>query len=322
MKSDATAGQAIFISICYVFLSIISVVGNAFVIAAVWKDPLKTLRFSPSNFTLLSLALADLLVGLVFAPAAALLEICLGMSLRIGQWYFLLELIIMLSHFFQLTVSVFHVVLLTIDRFFALAKPLKYKAIVTKKRVAIVSSSIWAFSFCYAVLSFILKEHFLVLWFVHVLVIWLSAEGSSLLYLITLKYLYKYHKKRTIDEISQSNLVLLYQREMKVFMVILSVIIVTLYLCYLPWLITQFILYFCEACHVREWMVSHDVATIFLFLNSALNPLLYAWRFAKFRATFKYFLKKSCLQKGLARRKTIKITENISKKRQTYNTKL
>ena len=313
--SDITTGQATVMSICYVLLSIVTVVGNALVIIAVWKDPLKTLRSSPSNAILVSLAVADLMVGLVLAPGAALFY--LRFAVKAQPWIFLM-FVIEFSHFF-LAVSVFHILLLTIDRYFALAKPLKYRAIVTKGRVAVVSSFIWVFCFCYGVLSSILKVHFFVSWFIYVLIIWFCSEWVSCLYLATLKQLCKHYKTRITAENSQSNLMLLYQREKKVCVVILSVILV-FYFCFLPWLVNQFLFFFCQSCHKRAWMVFYHVATLLLFINSAVNPLLYSWRFSKFRATFKHFWTNCRCKKGRGRRKTISITDG--RQRETYNTKL
>ena len=232
--TGGSSGQAIFFSIAYLLVSIASLLGNALVVAAVWKDPLKTLRSSPSNFIILTLALADFLVGLVLAPAASLFYLRLAM--KADLWNFLIE-ILLFCHFFQLSASVYHTLLLTVDRFFALARPLRYRAIVTKRRVAVCTFAIWIFGFCSASLSWILQEHFFVLWFMYVLVILLSWEFTCCLYLITLRHLYKHHKNRIMDENSQTNqVILLRKRETKVFVIIFSVII-ALDFCYTPFLL-------------------------------------------------------------------------------------
>ena len=314
--TGASTGQAIFFSIAYLFVSITSLLGNALVVAAVWKDPLKTLRSSPSNFIILTLALADFLVGLVLAPAASLFYIRLAMNA--DPWNFLFQ-ILLFCHFFQLSASVYHTLLLTVDRFFALARPLKYRAIVTKRRVAVCTFAIWIFGFCFASLSWIVQEHFFVLWFMYVLDILLSCEFTCCLYFITLRHLYKHHKNRIMDENSQTNQVLLRKRETKVFVVIFSIII-ALDFCYTPWITTQLLFFFCQPCHenYQLWVIFYHVTTLLLSINSALNPLIYAFRFSKFKATFKFFLSKCCIQKMLGRRPTLQISEE----RQTYNTKL
>lgn len=299
--------------ICYLLLSMTAVVGNTLVIAAVWRDPLKTLRSSPTNFILLSLAIADVMVGLVLAPGTSTFYFRLAM--KADPWTSLLP-VLTFSHFF-LIVSVGHILLLTMDRYYALAKPFKYRLIFTKKRVAIASSSIWVSCFSFAVLASSLQEYFLVLFFIYTILVWLSSESFSFLYFVTLKQLYKHHKIRIMSENSQSNKVLLYEREKKVFVVILSVIL-AFYVCFLPWLVNQFFFFFCrQACHRTPWLVFNHAAHFIIFFNSAMNPLLYAWRFSKFQATFKYFWRKFCCPNGPRRRAV-----DVTYERQTHDSKL
>lgn len=307
-------GQATIVSIFYLLLSVITVAGNALVIVAVWKDPLKILRSSPSNFILLSLAMSDLTVGVLVIPGVALWYLRVG--IKADPW--LSELIVIIFVGAALIVSVGHVLLLTVDRYYALATPFKYRTKITKRRISIASVSIWICCVCYAVVSSIIQQHFLVMWFISVLVIYISSECICNLYLATLWYLMKHSKARTMIENSQSSVELFYQREKKVFKVIVSVIFVYFF-CVIPWLVTQLVLYFCKVCHehFEVMMVCYNVTTGFLFVNSALNPFLYSWRFSKFRATFKYFWRTFSQLKG-RRKKTIKITE----RRQSFNTQL
>lgn len=303
-------------SICYLLLSITAVAGNAFVIAVMWKDPLKILRSSPTNFILLSLAVADSLVGLVLIPGAGVWYLRLAMNEN--PWNSLVP-ILLCSGFF-LVVSVGHLLLIAIDRYFALTKPLEHRARVSKGRVAIASLSIWAICIGYAILSSLLRQHFLVLWFIYVLIFFFCSNFISCLYLATLKFLCKSHRARIMRENSQHiQAVLLYEREKKVFTVIASAFLV-FYFCCLPWLINQFLFFFCRACNAKysTAMICYHAGTIVIFANSALNPLLYSWRFSKFRATFKYFLAKYCYQKVRRRSRSTDVSEG----RDTYNTRL
>ena len=282
-------------SLCCLFFSFITVVGNSFVIAAVWKDPLKILKSSATNFILLEMAIADLFVGVVFAPSTAIWY--LRLALKEDAWNPLFVVTIF-SHFF-LIVSVFHVLLLTIDRYYALTKPLNYRSIVTKRRVAIGSLLIWLFCFCYLGVFSMLNAKALVPWFIFVLVIWLCSHVVCCVYMVTLKKLCNHYKTTSNGENSRTVEGLRHQREKKVFVVILSAILVS-YFCFLPWMVGNLVFIFCRACHENSGVVilSYHVGTLLLFANSALNPLLYAWRFSKFQATFKYFWTKcSCCSK-------------------------
>ena len=66
--------------------------GNFLVVLSVWMDPLRKLRSSPSNFIIFSMAVADLLVGLVASPlhafwAWALLRKYTNASLRFLKFF-------------------------------------------------------------------------------------------------------------------------------------------------------------------------------------------------------------------------------------------
>ncbi|XP_078357124.1 adenosine receptor A1-like [Oculina patagonica] len=298
-------GMATIYGIFYLFVSVITVVGNGLVIFAVWKDPLKVLRTTPTNFILLSLAIADFIVGLVNAPGLAAWFLRIGVKNK-DPWYFQSILIIFTTAL--LIVSVSHILFLTLDRYFALATPLKYRTRITKRRVVITTFAMWICCFCYAVSTSIIQQYFPVMWFIAVAVIFLFSESAFILYLMTLVYLIKHSRARIMVENSQSNAASLYQREKKVFRVIISVIIVY-DICFTPWMVTQFVLYFCQRCqnYYKVVIICYNVAMVLLFVNSALNPFLYSWRFSKFRATFKHFWNKFS-QKG-RRNRTIRITE-------------
>ena len=297
-------GQATTFGILYILLSVISVVGNALVIAAVWKDPLKTLKTSPTNLILLSLAIADLTVGLFVIPGAASWYLGVGIK-GTDPWHSQFIIIIFRQGF--LIVSVGHVLFLTVDRYYALATPLKYRTKITRRTVVVVSSSVWICGISQAVVTSILHQHFAITWLISILVLFLLAEAIYILYLIILRHLMKHSKARILLENSQSNVASLHQRERKVFRVLVSVVF-AFDSCCTPWMATQAVIYFCKACHshYKVLIVCYNMTTALMFANSALNPLLYSWRFSKFRATFKHFWKKFT-QKG-RRNKTVRIT--------------
>ena len=102
-------------SVLSIVMAPIIVLGNLLVLLAVWKDPLKKLRSSPSNFILVSMALADLSVGLVVCPITAYWGWVIfdkktspfGLS------------VIFAINVFSVNVSFGHMLLLAVDRLFA-----------------------------------------------------------------------------------------------------------------------------------------------------------------------------------------------------------
>ena len=87
------------------------VFGNILVLLAVWRDPLKKLRSSPSNFILTSMAIADLLAGLMVCPITAYWGWVIGIE---ETSPFDLSVIFAIS-VFSVNVSFGHMFLLTMD---------------------------------------------------------------------------------------------------------------------------------------------------------------------------------------------------------------
>ena len=114
--------KAIFskLSVVPMLMSPIIVLGNLLVILSVWEDSLKTLHSSPSNFILLSMAVADLLVGSVECP----LTVYWRWAMPHPEYHSFLPLLV---GSILVDISIGHMLLLTIDRFHALVTPLRYK---------------------------------------------------------------------------------------------------------------------------------------------------------------------------------------------------
>ncbi len=110
----------------------------------------RTKMASNSKFLLLSLCRADLIVGFValFAVASSIMN----------EWpygTFMCYVVGTLIYAF-VTVAVFSLLILSVDRYLAISKPLHYNTIVTKKRlrIAVVISWLYPFAmFCYTFFS-------------------------------------------------------------------------------------------------------------------------------------------------------------------------
>ncbi|CAI5454890.1 unnamed protein product [Caenorhabditis angaria] len=126
----------------YLGLSVVPLVcilGNCMVVAAVWTT--KSLQ-TPTNHLLVSLAMADLIVGAFVMPFSIYLSINrLHWHLPLFVCYFYCVLDVAAS-----TSSIIHLVLISIDRLVAATKPAEYKTMKHKKRVYIAIAVTWFFS--------------------------------------------------------------------------------------------------------------------------------------------------------------------------------
>ena len=119
------------------FVSFLTIFGNAFVIYASWRDPFKNLHSWPAHVLLQSSVVADLLVGLALAPMQ---EYWLFSQLEAQTSALSFHIILSLTSILN-GVSVAHVLLLTVDRLFAIMKPFRHKCIATRQRIRLQGRS-------------------------------------------------------------------------------------------------------------------------------------------------------------------------------------
>ncbi len=119
--------------------SLATIFGNTLVMLAVYRE--RTLR-SVTNYFIVSLAAADLLVGLVVVPFA-IIDTVTG-----GYWYFSVVWCD-LWHALDIlgcTASICHLCVISLDRFWAVTRPLAYPTMMTKKLGVILIVVVWLVS--------------------------------------------------------------------------------------------------------------------------------------------------------------------------------
>ena len=180
--------------------------------------------------------------------------------------------------------SFFSIMALSVDRFLAVQKPLRYEEIVTKKRVSILIITIWLFSvflvLCAAVL--VIPQHF-------VSVLFLIIE--SLCFVVTTWVSYKIyltarHHNMQIQaqeqQVSQNNVVIANRRKSAQ---ITLFIYVVFWACYLP----QFVILIAQLFAQARQSTTVDELFVFsntlVLLNSSLNPVIYCWKMRPIRCT-------------------------------------
>ncbi|XP_020510577.2 trace amine-associated receptor 7a-like [Labrus bergylta] len=130
-------------------IAVLTVVLNLLVITSI--SHFRQLH-TPTNLLLLSLAISDLLVGLLVMPVETMrfIETC----------WLLGDLMCAMSHIIGFTLtsaSVGNMVLISIDRYVAICHPLQYSHQITRSRVELCVCLCWACSILYN--GLILKEH-------------------------------------------------------------------------------------------------------------------------------------------------------------------
>ncbi|XP_032679290.1 5-hydroxytryptamine receptor 1-like isoform X1 [Odontomachus brunneus] len=139
-NSPYTTAQAILIALVLGSIIVGTVIGNILVCVAVFL--VRKLR-KPCNYLLVSLAVSDLCVALLVMPMALLYEIS-------GNWSFGWIMCDLWVSFDVLscTASILNLCMISVDRYWAITKPLKYGVKRTPRRMIVYVSLVWLGAAC------------------------------------------------------------------------------------------------------------------------------------------------------------------------------
>lgn len=126
-------------TVLLIILNIMVVVGNGLVILAVIRY--QRLR-NVAGLLIASLAIADILVGLMVLPFSAVKEI-LNIWIFDSIWCH----IWLAVDVWMCTSSIYNLLVIALDRFVAVTRPLNYRSLVTRKRAFFIIACAWIFSF-------------------------------------------------------------------------------------------------------------------------------------------------------------------------------
>ncbi|XP_014679556.1 PREDICTED: 5-hydroxytryptamine receptor 1D-like [Priapulus caudatus] len=135
----ATAATLTFVAVVII---VATVVGNLLVVAAVCTEP--RLR-KVSNSYIVSLAAADLAVGLIVCPIMLAYHLLGGWTLGVVMCDVLVSVDVICC-----TASIMNLCVISIDRYYAITQPLRYVYKRTPRRAATMIASVWLFSFVIA----------------------------------------------------------------------------------------------------------------------------------------------------------------------------
>ena len=274
-------------------LALVIVIGNAFLLFTIYKDPRKTLR-SPPCLLIANLSASDLLLGLFNVFLVALRDVYRSRLVHM-PYVMVFKAIMYTVLSTTLFVSSYSIIAMSLTCYVAINKPMEYKTIITKRRVKIFIAVLWVISLATCVLPVtnVSEETYTL--------IYLHTHASLPAILLTVIYVnvFRALARRTrelelggYDSIASNSL------ERKRNMAVTIIIILSLFfITYMPQYITLHLLYFCDSCQASITFHKIDVAlSRFLFINSAINPFVYAWRVPKYRRAFS-----DCLQILLCR---------------------
>ena len=272
------------LAIILIIFGFVTVVGNVLVCLVYVKDPLKNLR-TVSNFFVVNLAVADILVGVTVEPLNAS-----------SFWEKENREILFAFYVFAIlscVCSILNIAALMMDRHLAVSKPFKYRFIVTSRRVKLSLFVIWLYSVHFSLLP-------VLGWRTKSFQIYLYCFGVLLptgIMLVCYYGLLRILKKKT-EAIKMSScnkesisLKKIISRERRVSTTVLIMLMVFLF-AWCPFVVVDFILVFCTKCRSgKSLRLARDITLTLGFFSSGVNPILYAWRVPNFMRGLRHVLK-------------------------------
>ncbi|KAM3660993.1 adenosine receptor A2b [Ammospiza maritima maritima] len=289
-------------------IAVLSIAGNVLVC---WAVAINSTLKNATNYFLVSLAVADIAVGLLAIPFA--ITISIGFQVDFHSCLFFACFVLVLTQS-----SIFSLLAVAIDRYLAIKIPLRYNSLVTSKRARGLIAVLWLLSFGIG-LTPLMGWHkamsgcpnatnetgtepqgcFISCLFENVVtmsyMVYFNFFGCVLLPLVIMLGIYikifmvACKQLHQIELMGNSRTTL--QKEVHAAKS-LAIIVGLFAFCWLPLHILNCITHFHEGFSRSkpEWVMY--VAIILSHANSVINPIIYAYRIREFRCTFRKILSK------------------------------
>ena len=280
LSANIRVGLYIAIAAVNIVFSITASLGNILILIALRKV---TSIHPPTKLLFQCLAITDLGVGLISQPLMATLML-LADNIGIKIWKICLKLLSSLSIPFC-GVSVFASTALSVDRLLALFLGLRYRHVVTLKRVRAVLAC-----GCLALLLTVLVWNFRTKPARIMITIFLTLCLITSLFCYTKIVLrLRQHQSSVRDNAQQGQANTggspLNLERYKRTVVSVALVQLALVICYLPFNIFNSLIHL-KGMHTNIYFLYYFTTTL-LFLNSSLNPFLYCWRIKEIRQAVK-----------------------------------
>ena len=261
-------------------MSFLTIVGNGLVVIAIAVDPYKELKSIP-NYLILNLAVCDLFVG----PS----EVLLGLLCFYHSSH--LYLVAYTAIYFSMVASALTLLALAFERYIVVAAPLESKEYLIYSHLKLAIAYIWLIAGCVALLSVLNMNHEEEYRLIVTDAIGIPTMLFMFLFYIRIFYLVRRCIRRDLEESIGSERQCLLRsvdelaegirkREKEVAFSV-SLFVGVFFLCWAPCFVMENVIYLdkdpCRFLKVANWV------RFLGLLNSLLNPVIYALRYAKFR---------------------------------------
>ena len=287
-------GLYVFLAALNIFLSITALLGNALILIALHKV---TSIYPPTKLLFRCLAVTDICVGFISQP---LLVISLLFQIPRIDLDGINQAVVLsmldASTVVLAAVSILTSTAISVDRLLALIMGLRYRHVVTLRRVRALVICVWILSCALlpGMLSGEDKSRLITLHVVFVLII--PCILTSIISYTKIFLRLRHHQIQLQDNLQQQGQppnggeIPLNIARYKKTVSSIAWVQLALLICYLPFSVLHILTFN----HVLYLEYDSDVTFSFLFLNSSLNPILYCWKIKDVRQAVKDTIKFNC----------------------------
>ena len=290
-------GVHIFSTALNIFLSISATLGNALILVALRNV---SSIHPPTKLLFWCLAVTDICVGLLGQPLYVYVKY-ITKYLDIGNIIVELVYVYVFIIYVLLSVSILTSAAISVDRLLALLLGLRYRHVVTLRRVRVVIACVWfiavsnASLFCVAwilLLRVLLASQWTFRAFIIFSIIVSTFSYTKIFF--TLRHQQAQVQDHVQPEQSSRVRSVLNIARYKKTVYSVAWIQFAMLACYGPFIVIAFVVEFGNVGYSTEVMIAREVFVSLLFLNSSLNPVLYCWRIKDVRQEVKNIIRK-CL---------------------------
>ena len=267
--------------------SVVAVLGNLLIIHALWKS-----SSVPATVKklFLSLALSDLAVGMLPQLMLGIVMAVMLSKTSNGDSNFasFCPVIVTTCYFFAFSLcsaSFFTIAAIAVDRLLAILLHLRYRELVTSKRVNVALILLWLTSGVAASVSIFLTVANMIIATFQVILLLLTTVAYIRIYKVV-----RYHRIQIQSQLQLQNFEVedLHRQKKSAWNAL--IVYVTFLFCYLPFYVSVlFVLINTEG---MSPLIANYATLLVIFLNSSLNPLVYCWRYREIRNVVRSSLKK------------------------------
>ncbi|KAL2091058.1 hypothetical protein ACEWY4_013321 [Coilia grayii] len=283
-------------------IALASVLGNVLVVMVVGVN--QALR-DPTFCFIVSLALADIAVGALVIPLAVVIS--LGLETRFYTCLFLSCLLLIITQS-----SILSLLAIAIDRYLRVKIPTRYGSIVTQRKAWLGVCACWLLSALTGVVPMFgwhqplhgnLTSDPIECQFMSVMsmdyMVYFNFFGWVVLPLSVMIGLYaeifrviRRQLNRRAEATADADTGRYYRKELRLAKS-LALVVFLFALCWLPLHVMNCVLFFCPGCPMPPSAMF--VGILLSHVNSALNPLVYAFRIQRFRTTLLHIARRCML---------------------------